>query len=380
MTTSVKEMYVIPKETYLNVMKSVPDGDGKKRDIEAINVDQVNVSCGPLLVGLKKFNNGATEEKEGKKNKRSVPPPADHSHSTSTIVKHIPSSVTASSNSSSRRLLVDEAKQDEIDESTVPPTIKTEIDPHISTPPLTDSKHQRPIPTITITPPPSAPPTKEVLGAEASVFKRLTDSSSSYYGDTERMFKGDSIGASAKSAIDSINDTILNRSRDSDNSQERLEIEKSIERSTKKPSSVKKLVGDFNAVLDSPPSSPTFHTPINDLLLRRRSSTSSSSPSIKPAKNKTPMNELPFRRSSTSSVSTSSLKLGKVPSAIKDVGTKPKTTSTRASASLGKPLTRTIREEQLEKKAKEERDRRRRKGETVESPKKKTKTSYKEFF
>ena len=51
-TMSVKEMFVLPKDTYFSVMQNV--SEVQKQEIDAINVDKVNVSCGSLLIRLKK--------------------------------------------------------------------------------------------------------------------------------------------------------------------------------------------------------------------------------------------------------------------------------------------------------------------------------------
>jgi hypothetical protein len=59
---SVKEMYMIPKELYTSIV--APLDDSKKRRLETINVEQLNVSCGPLFAGQKNY------EVEGEKGKK----------------------------------------------------------------------------------------------------------------------------------------------------------------------------------------------------------------------------------------------------------------------------------------------------------------------
>ena len=59
---SVKEMYVIPKEVYHTIMSEL--SENKKRLVDSINVDQVNLSCGPLFAGVKNGDNEEKKEKE----------------------------------------------------------------------------------------------------------------------------------------------------------------------------------------------------------------------------------------------------------------------------------------------------------------------------
>lgn len=53
----MKEMYMIPKEIYARVISNL-SGDQRRR-VDEINVEQVNVACGPLFAGLKKGKNGS---------------------------------------------------------------------------------------------------------------------------------------------------------------------------------------------------------------------------------------------------------------------------------------------------------------------------------
>ena len=55
-------MYMIPKELYTSIV--APLDDSKKRRLETINVEQLNVSCGPLFAGQKNY------EVEGEKGKK----------------------------------------------------------------------------------------------------------------------------------------------------------------------------------------------------------------------------------------------------------------------------------------------------------------------
>ena len=48
---SVKEMYMVPKETYLKLMDGM--SKSQKSRVDEINVEQLNVSCGPLFAGVK---------------------------------------------------------------------------------------------------------------------------------------------------------------------------------------------------------------------------------------------------------------------------------------------------------------------------------------
>ena len=50
-------MYMIPKEIYARVISNL-SGDQRRR-VDEINVEQVNVACGPLFAGLKKGKNGS---------------------------------------------------------------------------------------------------------------------------------------------------------------------------------------------------------------------------------------------------------------------------------------------------------------------------------
>lgn len=57
MTSSIREMYAVPKEMYLHILNN--SSKNQKQNLGEINVDQVNVSCGPLFAGLK--TNGLSE-------------------------------------------------------------------------------------------------------------------------------------------------------------------------------------------------------------------------------------------------------------------------------------------------------------------------------
>ena len=64
---SVKEMYVIPKEVYHTIMSELSENE--KRLVDSINVDQVNLSCGPLFAGVKKGDHEEKKEKEDEEEK-----------------------------------------------------------------------------------------------------------------------------------------------------------------------------------------------------------------------------------------------------------------------------------------------------------------------
>ena len=67
---SVKEMYMIPRDAYIRVISSMDDRQKKK--MNEINVEQLNVSCGPMFAGLKKgVKKGAGGGEEEKKKKKS---------------------------------------------------------------------------------------------------------------------------------------------------------------------------------------------------------------------------------------------------------------------------------------------------------------------
>ena len=61
MNQHVREMFLIPKETFLNCMNSASTFQREK--IKDINVDQINVSCGPLFAGLKASNSKPESQK-----------------------------------------------------------------------------------------------------------------------------------------------------------------------------------------------------------------------------------------------------------------------------------------------------------------------------
>ena len=64
---SVKEMYVIPKEVYHSVMNSLSENE--KRLVDQINVEQLNVSCGPQFADVNKaVSCEESEEKSEEKN------------------------------------------------------------------------------------------------------------------------------------------------------------------------------------------------------------------------------------------------------------------------------------------------------------------------
>lgn len=61
MSSEVREMYLIPKETFMNCMSVV--NEHQRNRINDVNVDQLNVSCGPLFAGLKTRDFSREEEK-----------------------------------------------------------------------------------------------------------------------------------------------------------------------------------------------------------------------------------------------------------------------------------------------------------------------------
>ena len=58
MGSSVKEMFAVPKELYFHIIDKATEE--QKHLLSDVNVDQVNVTCGPLFAGLKK---GTLQEK-----------------------------------------------------------------------------------------------------------------------------------------------------------------------------------------------------------------------------------------------------------------------------------------------------------------------------
>lgn len=58
--SSVREMFAVPKELYFHVMNRATEN--QKQMLQDVNIDQMNVTCGPLLAGLKKDQKPAEEQ------------------------------------------------------------------------------------------------------------------------------------------------------------------------------------------------------------------------------------------------------------------------------------------------------------------------------
>lgn len=88
MSENVREMYLIPKETFLRCMEGT--NASQRERLQDVNVEQLNVSCGPLFAGVKNESqqdeNAESEKREEKKKialpkvhrEISVTPKSDH--------------------------------------------------------------------------------------------------------------------------------------------------------------------------------------------------------------------------------------------------------------------------------------------------------------
>ena len=62
---SVKSLFMIPKDLYFQLSSNATSAQGER--LSAINVDQVNFTCGPQFAGVKTVHKHASEKEEGKK-------------------------------------------------------------------------------------------------------------------------------------------------------------------------------------------------------------------------------------------------------------------------------------------------------------------------
>lgn len=276
---SVKEMFVVPKETYFRLMNNV--SEVQKQDIEAINVDQVNVSCGPLLVGLKKNtkekpSNQKKKSEETKRGNSTVKTPP----TTPTLSRVIGVSTSLAPPPSSSQIAVKNTSTTSPSltttskiasaQSTPAPTIASPPSSQINvknTPtaaPLTTNSQSNP---TTVSPPssvvnslsiPKSIATNENIkpvDSQSNVLNMILNKDiSKPYGDQERMFNQDSIqktpSLNGKSALDVVNTAIMKQVNNSQNQQELAEVSSSA-KNTKKPIAVHSLVDNFDKVAAS---------------------------------------------------------------------------------------------------------------------------------
>ena len=330
-------MFVVPKETYFRLMQNV--SEVQKQEIDAINVDQVNVSCGPLLVGLKK-----NAKETALKKKRKIEP----ANSATSLTK--PSSAKPHGITVSPFL--------------TPPTPSSSIAVKNLTPP-TPTPATATTTTTTTTPPPP-PTTSAVANTSSNVVPKITvtnesnkpmssqssivnmllnkDNIAKPYGDQERMFNQDSVQKTAslngKSALDVVNTAIMKNLNNSENTQEKAEVMNSV-KNTKKPSAVHSLVEDFNKITS--PRKPNDLNAVNEKATDKEKSEEQRSPSKQ----------------------RSSPKQKRSPPKTSPKYTKPRPASHRTSL----PGTRTV----VQEKGKINRAKRRADGEVIVTPEKKMK-------
>ena len=68
MSENVREMYLIPKETFLRCMEGT--NASQRERLQDVNVEQLNVSCGPLFAGVK---NESQQDENAESEKREEP-------------------------------------------------------------------------------------------------------------------------------------------------------------------------------------------------------------------------------------------------------------------------------------------------------------------